>query len=63
MEGKFEEFYEKLTPSQQNAFTRFIELNEKAEEDEDPAALKIIMDIKKELKLLLYNKRKMIGKK
>ena len=63
LEGKFEEFYEKLTNSQQNAFNRFIELNEKAEENEDALALKVIMDIKKELKLMLYNKRKMISKK
>ena len=63
LEGKFEEFFDKLTVSQQNSFKRFIDLNDKADEDDDSDAKKIISGIKHQLKLLLYNKRKLIRNK
>jgi hypothetical protein len=48
---KFEEFYDKLSPSTRTKFKRFVD---KYEDD-------IVIDnIKKELRLLIYNKRKMI---
>lgn len=60
LEGKFEEFFDKLTISQQNSFKRFIDLNDKADEEDDSDAKRIISGIKHQLKLLLYNKRKII---
>lgn len=60
LEGKFEEFFDKLTISQQNSFKRFIDLNDKADEEDDTDAKRIISGIKHQLKLLLYNKRKII---
>lgn len=61
LEDKFDEFYNKLTLSQQKSFKRFIEVNDKADND-DEECIKILVGIKKELKLLLYNKRNMIKK-
>jgi hypothetical protein len=49
----FEEFYDSLTPSKRNALKEWFDMD-----DDDPK----IKNIKDEIKMLLYNKRKMIQK-
>ena len=60
LDNNFEEFYEKLPINKQKSFKEFIKIHEKAEDNNDPEALKIILGIKNDLKLLLYNKRNII---
>ena len=60
LDNNFEDFYEKLPANKQKSFKEFIKIHEKAEDNNDPEALKIILGIKQELKLMLYNKRNII---
>ena len=56
LDENFENIYEQLSDSQQKAFKRFLDIHEKA--DTDKQSKKIIDKIKQDLKLLLYNNKK-----
>ena len=56
----FRNFMKIYLTNKQKSFKEFIKIHEKAEDNNDLEALKIILGIKRELKLMLYNKRNII---
>ena len=56
LDENFETIYNQLSESQQKAFRRFLDIHEKA--DTDKQSKKIIDKIKRDLKFLLYNNKK-----
>lgn len=56
LDENFETIYKQLSESQQKAFKRFLDIHEKA--DTDKQSKKIIDKIKRDLKFLLYNNKK-----
>ena len=56
LDENFENIYNQLSESQQKAFKRFLDIHEKA--DTNKQSKKIIDKIKQDLKLLLYNNKK-----
>ena len=56
LDENFENIYNQLSESQQKAFKRFLDIHEKA--DTDKQSKKIIDKIKRDLKFLLYNNKK-----